>query len=202
MGIIIYLMLLSHRGRIKMGECWRAVVGYEGLYEVSDLGNVKSLDRVVVDSAGRNRRFKGQALKPSLRRRDSRRSVNLKSAGVGSKRTIASLVCEAFIGPRPCGMYVLHREDDLSNDWLSQLYYGTPKQNSEDCARTGRERYVRNELHGMCTISNETIEEIIRLSPHHFQREIADHFGISQGHVSEILSGKRRGTAKSPKHMG
>ncbi len=47
-----------------MKERWRAVPGYEGHYEVSDRGDVKSLDRTIIRSDGRPRRFQGRMLKP------------------------------------------------------------------------------------------------------------------------------------------
>lgn len=47
----------------KQIEEWKPVVGYEGLYEVSDWGNVKSVDRWITNSLGRKRFWKGQILK-------------------------------------------------------------------------------------------------------------------------------------------
>lgn len=46
-------------------EIWKAVVGYEGLYEVSNLGNVRSLDRIVKTKIG-DRRYKGKLLKGGI----------------------------------------------------------------------------------------------------------------------------------------
>lgn len=47
-----------------MIEEWRPIEGYEGLYEVSNLGRVKSIDRYVIDSLGHRRFYKGKVLSP------------------------------------------------------------------------------------------------------------------------------------------
>ena len=44
-------------------EIWKPIKNYEGLYEVSNMGRVKSLDRETIDSMGRKRCFKGKILK-------------------------------------------------------------------------------------------------------------------------------------------
>ena len=46
-----------------MEEQWKDIVGYEGLYEVSNLGNVKTLGRVTIDSLGRTRKWEGRLMK-------------------------------------------------------------------------------------------------------------------------------------------
>lgn len=43
-----------------MKEIWKTVEGYEGYYEVSNFGRVRSLDRVVIDSLGRAQHRKGK----------------------------------------------------------------------------------------------------------------------------------------------
>ena len=46
-----------------MIEEWRPIPGYEGLYEVSSYGKVRSLDRFIIDSLGHRRFYKGKVLK-------------------------------------------------------------------------------------------------------------------------------------------
>lgn len=46
-----------------MEEIWKDIVGYEGLYQVSNLGNIRSVDRVVEYKDGRKRHFKSQPIK-------------------------------------------------------------------------------------------------------------------------------------------
>ena len=60
-------------------ETWRPIPGYEGFYEVSDLGRVRSLDHVKIDAMGRRRPFIGKVLSPALT--EGYPMVTLKVAG-------------------------------------------------------------------------------------------------------------------------
>lgn len=125
-------------------ERWLPVVGYEGFYEVSDHGRVRSLDRVTPTlSRGHltvyDRVILGRPLKIILD--DSGRRPNpfvaLCRDGIKEKGRIGVMVLEAFVGPRPAGMWCLHWDDDPVNNRLENLRWGTPKNNSEDALRNG-----------------------------------------------------------------
>lgn len=55
-----------------------------------------------------------------------------------TRRTVHSLVAEAFIGPRPDGCYVLHIDGSRTNNGAENLRYGTPSENNADTVRHGR----------------------------------------------------------------
>lgn len=92
-------------------EEWRPVVGYEGYYEVSDHGNVRSLDRVV--PRGRHTQTViGRALSPS-----AKPSGHMQVSIIGADRKqrtrmVHQLVLDAFVGPCPEGMEACHTDDD------------------------------------------------------------------------------------------
>lgn len=108
-------------------ERWLPVPGYEGLYEISDLGRVRSLPR---------RSCRGQVLKPSLSPLGYPR-VHLNDRGRDRLRFIHLLVAESFIGPKPEGKQVRHLDGDSQNNRLSNLAYGTPSENVFDQVRHG-----------------------------------------------------------------
>lgn len=113
-------------------ERWLPVVGYKGLYEVSDLGRVRSLDRR--DARGRFHR--GRIL--SFRRLPSGRPrVSLARAGAVSDAYPYRLALEAFVGPCPPGMEALHWDDDFDNNSLANLRWGTRSANMRDMSRNG-----------------------------------------------------------------
>jgi len=120
-------------------EHWRSVVGYEGLYEISDHGSVRSLDRLIVLVDGRRRTFPGVVLRPSLRA-DGHLQVNLWRGGNYRTRKVHQLVAEAFIGPRPDGMEVCHNDGDPVNNDLFNLRYDTQSENGRDVVRHGRHK--------------------------------------------------------------
>lgn len=105
-------------------EQWRPVVGYEGIYEVSDHGRVRSLDRF--NHIGR--RYRGRVLRPSTDRGGYQRVV-LSQNGNCKTAKIHSLVLEAFVGPRPDGLHVCHGDSNPANNHLSNLRYATQSEN-------------------------------------------------------------------------
>lgn len=108
---------------------WRPVVGYEGHYEVSNKGEVKSLDRR--DKAGRN--WKGRILKTWLAR-----GYECVTLGKRDKRRVNRLVCVAFHGPSPEGKpLALHRNGDCRDNRPENLYWGDDSDNTNDKMRHG-----------------------------------------------------------------
>lgn len=118
-------------------ERWLPVVGYEGLYEVSDHGRVRSLDRFIPSPRGKSgkRRHKGRILAATVSPATGYRTVTLADAAGGRKLYYAlvhRLVLEAFVGPCPDGMECCHKDLDRSNEALSNLRWDTRSANTLD----------------------------------------------------------------------
>jgi hypothetical protein len=111
-----------------MTEIWKDVVGFEGSYQVSNLGRVRSLDhrvRLVCHGVETTRLSPGRILKPG-RVRSGHVSVAI---GKGNSRLVHQLVLEAFVGPRPKGMESLHLNHNPEDNRLANLQYGTRGEN-------------------------------------------------------------------------
>lgn len=110
-------------------EQWRDVPGFEGRYQVSDMGRVRSLDRFVrvVPPRGAEtvRPVRGRILRPGPSN-SGHLSVVL---GRGNTRAVHQLVMLAFIGPPPAGHEVLHRNHQPADNRLANLKYGTRSEN-------------------------------------------------------------------------
>lgn len=102
-----------------MTEQWRSVVGWEGLYEVSDAGRVRRVGKAAV-------------LTPALRNRYPR--VTLSRGNAPSYCTVHVLVAEAFLGPRPEGLEVRHLNGHRDDARASNLAWGTRAENVADAA--------------------------------------------------------------------
>lgn len=109
-------------------EIWRSIPGYEGAYEVSTRGRVRSKDRMCPGKNGRSEPHTGKLIKPQ-RLKSGYYEVSLCSHGKRTHRTIHSLVAEAFLGPRPSGHDVMHLNGDRSDNRLENLNYGTRSEN-------------------------------------------------------------------------
>lgn len=125
-----------------MRERWLPVPGYEGFYEVSDLGRVRGLDRVVMRKNGIPHTEKGRMRKLGLAHPNGYLNVGLYKAGQPPRvRLVHQLVMETFVGPRPAGYEVLHADDNPGNNRLSNLRYGTHAENVRDCVQKRRDYY-------------------------------------------------------------
>lgn len=121
---------------------WRAVPGWEGLYEVSDTGHVRSLDRVVPGRHGPTR-YQGRVLATYGAKYPV---VCLAETGAGRKqyRYVHDLVLGAFVGPKPCGLEACHNNGNRKDNSLANLRYDTRSANARD---TQRHRILRGEKH-------------------------------------------------------
>mgnify|MGYP003640918771 CR=1 FL=1 len=119
-------------------EIFKTVKGYEGLYEVSDLGRLKSLKRKNVP--------KDRILK-SCPNGDGYLCINLYKDGKRKNRTIHQLVAESFLGHVPNGMKGLivdHDDNNESNNRLDNLFLRTQRYNSS------KDKKGTSEFTGVC----------------------------------------------------
>ena len=139
-----------------MNEVWQPVVGYEGLYEVSDQGRVRSLDRLGSSRWGnRTRLYKGTLLRQSINARGYRQ-VSLCKNGLRRNGAVHQMVANAFLGPTPSGMIVLHGPNGKQDNSLANIGYGTQLQNlRDDKLRDGT--LQTGERHGRAKLTEELV---------------------------------------------
>lgn len=118
---------------------WRSVVGYEGRYSVSSLGQVRN------DQTGRVR-----SLNVKGGSRGGHLMVDWNTSGKKEYFKVHHLVLEAFVGPRPDGMHGLHRDDDKTNNSVENLYWGTHFDNMQDKVRNGNHHCAKKTECGKC----------------------------------------------------
>lgn len=116
-----------------MEEIWKDIEGYEGLYQVSNLGRVRSLDRVVqqLNRWGKyqSRFYRGCVLNPGVTH-DNYQSVSLTRQGKSASYSVHRLVAQAFI-PNPDSLpQVNHKDENPSNNCVDNLEWCTAKYNS------------------------------------------------------------------------
>lgn len=125
-----------------MTEQWLAVPGWEGYYEVSDLGRVRSVLRTLTGSSGITRTYKGRMLRPKVDA-GGYRVVCLTRGGITRSYSVHRLVAQTFLGPCPPGHEVRHLDGDPANAVLKNLSYGTSSENARDKLRHGTHNNAR-----------------------------------------------------------
>lgn len=171
-------------------EIWRPVVGYEGYYEVSDLGRVRSLDRVVT-ALNRWGSFnvynrKGRLLRPRDSAEGYYYGVALCVEGVVQSRDIHPLVMQSFVGPRPEGLLVAHNDGNGHNNRLGNLRYDTYEGNAADCVTHGTWGWG-----AQCggKLAPEDVWHIRRMRGKVYQKDVAKKFGVCQQVIQKVQAG-------------
>ena len=157
-------------------ERWLPVVGFEGLYSVSDLGRVRSEARGWVPQS--------RLLKPDPRPRDGYLYICLWKERRRRGICVHRLVLEAFVGPRPQGMQCRHLNGHKRDNRLINLCWGTSAENAADRDRHGRT--ARGDEHWS------------RLSPERLAR--GDQSG-SRLHPERLARGERNGSRTRPERV-
>ena len=172
-------------------EVWKDIKGYEGLYQVSNFGRVRSLDRYVeqMDRWGNiaSRLYKGKVLSQKISKSGYSQVQLFCARKRGKSAYVQRLVADAFV-PNPDNFpEVNHIDENKSNnnsvnlEWCDRYYnthYGTRNDKIRDYMRKTRAK-----------ISTKEVEKIKLLSDNKSVREIAQMFGISYSQVRRILSG-------------
>lgn len=118
-------------------EEWRPVVGYEGYYEVSNLGCVRSVARRIPASRGTGYRCLPEVVLRQGIHQGGYKMVSLCVHGKKRNQNVHQLVLAAFRGPRPDGLVACHNDGDPANARLDNLRWDTQSNNLRDSVRHG-----------------------------------------------------------------
>lgn len=162
-----------------MTEIWKDIPGYEGRYQASTEGRIRSIDHFVPCAHGHQRMVHGRILRPAASVRDPHLYVCLGHKAAGTP--VHQLVAATFIGPRPNGYDTRHLDGNPVNNRATNLAYGTRTENILDVLRIGgRWRKL--------TLNDATVIRQLYAAGTP-AGEIASSYGISEGHAYRIIRG-------------
>lgn len=101
-------------------ELWKDIKGFEGKYQVSNLGRVRSIKRTIINKRGRKQSFKEKIKRPDYSQNGYER-VGLYRKDRMKHYRVAKLVYEAFVGPIPEGMEIDHCNGDNTDNRLCNI---------------------------------------------------------------------------------
>jgi hypothetical protein len=164
-------------------EIWKDLPGYEGKYQVSDQGRVRSMDREVIcksrDCKSYTKRLKGKLLTP--RKGDDQGHLTVRLCNPRSRPFVHQLVLLTFNGPSK-GRICRHLDSDISNNTLANLAFGTRRENSIDFVLCGNRRGLLN---------LDQVREIkLRLLLGYSLAEISKALNIEKYTIRRIRAGK------------
>lgn len=183
-----------------MEEIWCDISGYKGLYQVSTLGRVRSLDRIIYDQ-GRHWSQNGKILKASSQK-SGYLFVTLSKAGKAKQYRVHRLVAQAFIPNLNGWQQVNHKDEDVTNNKVENLEWCTAKYNlnygnhNQKMAKTLKQpKYQKIAIENGRKASTPVLKFTLDgkfLEKYSSQVEAAKNNNIRQGSVSNCCRGKAK----------
>lgn len=172
-----------------VGERWRPIPGYEGLYQASSLGRVRSLPRALPREGGTIVRYAGRLL-TALPDGRGYLAVSLSVPGERTKRRVHILVASAFIGPRPGRLDINHKNGVKTDNRAANLEYVSRSRNNEHAYALGLANAKRGQSSGRAVLTDEQAKYVLRMKGIKRQRDLAKELGCPKGTIANIHSGR------------
>lgn len=166
---------------------WVDIPGYEGLYQITKSGEIRSLTRARMTSQG-PKVWTGKILKPFVDPSNGYLYVNLSNVKP-KKKAVHELVLLAFVGPRPRGLQACHGDGIRTNPKLDNLRWDTPAGNSADRLKHGT--HQRGERNSKSKLTKEQVQEI--RSRKENSLALAKVYGVASSTIRAVRIGQNWG---------
>lgn len=186
------LRVQSERAKGKENVRWITELGTSPVHPSDAIVGEKWKDtdypRYMVSNLGRVVGPRKRILRPSIRPNGMYPFV---TCGRGNVKSVHTLVCTAFHGPRPPGMEVAHYDGDSHNNRADNLRWATHAENSADMTRHGSHRERVGERVPSSKLSAAQVRLIRSIEPWHgSQTYLAKRFGVCQTTIHNVVTGK------------
>lgn len=171
-------------------EKWRPVVGYEGHYEVSSLGRVRSLERPKVDRLGRKYLIPNRILR-QYPCPQGYMKVKLYQEGVGKTQRVHRLVALAFLEAPAAPLEVNHLDRNMANNHVANLEWSTRSENMVHAHEVGGVNHTKGEDHYCSVLTADMVREARRrVAAGERKSVVAREFGVSYGSIKCAVARK------------
>ncbi len=174
----------------RTDEKWENIEGYTGVYQISNYGRVKSLERYILNN------LVGRVLQKEIIMKHQSYSneykyVTLQIDGKRNNKSIHRLIATAFI-PNPKNKpEVNHIDGNKTNNEISNLEWVTSSENKIHARDTGLVKYAKGENTANAKLTTEQVRWIRRLKGKVTNTLLAEIYGVNQSTISLIINYKK-----------
>ena len=176
---------------------WRDIPGFEGDYQASVFGEIRSVNKTIIRSNGRTYKRECKILKPAPYQGWLKCALSFPGSKNPYTTYVHRLVAMAWIGERPDGLTVDHIDGNKKNNAAWNLEYVTQSENCRRSFVTGCQKPKRGELNGMNKISTETAKTLISIMDENKKngvqnkrKEICELYNTTETIFKEIQRGR------------
>jgi len=173
----------------KVIEEWRAIKEWEGLYEVSNFGRVRSLIRIHTNTLGRKRKYGGIIMK--FKTDKDYKRINLQRQGHIKTLNVHRLVGHAFIQNPENKPEINHKDGHKFHNKAYNLEWSTSSENTLHAFKNGLMVSKKGENSNNCKLTEAKVLEIRALRGKVTQPELVRKYGVNQATISAIQLRKR-----------
>ena len=173
----------------KENELWKDIVGYEGMYQVSSLGRIKSLEREVTSKAGKVMKIKPCFMKPSKHPKGYS-NTSLWKGNKGITLAIHRIVGIHFIPNNENKPQINHKDGNKKNNIYTNLEWVDNSENQLHSYSLGLNHNPKRGNHSLAKSVVDICTGVIYPS----SKDAADSVGLFYGTLRSMLRGRKRNT--------
>ena len=171
-----------------MAERWKTIPSFPD-YKASSYGKIKRAKPNRQSIARHGGRSDG-ILSPTFDSRGRYLVVCVQQRGKAKTISVHSLVAEAFLGPKPKGLTVNHKDGVKTNNRSRNLEYMTHSEQQIHARDLGLRVWGRGENHANAILTEKQVKEILKLEGKLAQKQIAKIYGVSRPTINGIYKGR------------
>ena len=171
-----------------VGEVWKDIQGYEGYFQVSNLSNVRSLDRITIGRYGMQKR-KGKLMTQHIDQ-DGYMKVGITKEKVRKHYFVHRLISIAFINNSGNKAQINHKDGNKQNNSLSNLEWCSITENNNHALNSGLRKMPNGNNHSNAKITEDEAIWIKYMTNGQKLQELVDIFGICKATICKIKTNK------------